>query len=298
LSLFGHLWFWKDTLCQQILDNKAWFSKLLSKLFDVMKSAFLLLGAQRSGTSVTSHMLSKFDISFGDRRNFLQAEHNPLFFELKWVNQYNDRLIQSLGYKYTDLFLPIEADYDNANIAEIEKELSALIQQEWCDELKIGIKDPRLSLTFPIWQRVLLAQGYTLNIVLVFRHPGNFLHSNQKLFHNWAGWDQERHLHFWLRLNLAAIYFTRALPVFLVNYDGMMEQPIEVAKDLATFFKLDEKQISAAAAVVNPAYHHHKQSSPTDYPVVSHCYRLLCSHDLSKADYLGYRSVALATTAS
>lgn len=255
-----------------------------------MKTAFLILGAQRSGTSVTSHMLSKFDINFGDRQNFLQADHNPIFFELKWVNQYNDRLIQSLGYNYTDFFLPIEADYETAIVQETEQALPALIQQEWSNELNIGIKDPRFSLTFPIWERVLLAQGYTLKIILVFRHPGGFLCSNQTLFHNWSGWNQERHLHFWLQSTLAALYFTRHYPVFFINYDDIMAQPGKIAKSLVTAFNLHEHYIDAATAVVDPTHHHHQASTPTGYEMCDRYYDLLCTHRVSSTDYLNYRS--------
>lgn len=258
-----------------------------------MKTAFLLLGAQRSGTSVASHILSKFDINFGNPNNFLQADHNPIFFELKWVNQYNDRLIQTLGYQYTDLFLPLETDYETAKIREIEKELPDLIQHEWGDERNIGIKDPRISLTFPIWQRVLLNLGYALNIILVFRHPAGFLRSNQKLFHHWVGWTEERHLQLWLRFNLAAIYFTRNYPVCFVNYDDVMEHSLTVAKHLATSFDLDENKAETAAAVVDQAYHHYKQSPLTNYPSIDHYYHLLCAHHIAAEEYLSYRSAAL-----
>lgn len=259
-----------------------------------MKTAFLLLGAQRSGTSVTSHMLSKFDVNFGNPRHFLQAEHNPVFFELKWVNQYNDRLIQRLGYKYTDCFLPIETDYDNPNVLEIEQELPTLIDQEWNNAQTIGIKDPRFSFTFPVWQRALSAQGYTLNIIFVFRHPGAFLRSNQQLFHNWEGWDEERHLHLWLRMTLAAIYFTRDYPVFWVNYDDLMAQPLAVVKRFADCFNFDQKHIEVAAAVVDSAYQHHRQRTETGYPLIDHYYRLLCEQQLCAADYLNYRRSVLA----
>lgn len=86
-----------------------------------MKTAFLILGAQRSGTSVTSHMLSQFRVNFGNPKNFLQDAHNPIFFELKWVNDYNNKLIKALGYKYTEFFLPLEEDFERANTTELEK---------------------------------------------------------------------------------------------------------------------------------------------------------------------------------
>lgn len=118
-----------------------------------MKTAFLILGAQRSGTSVTSHMLSKFGVDFGEPRNFLQAEHNPIFFELNWVNDSNNKLIKALGYKYTDFFLPLEEDFAKVNTTEIEKELQVLIKNEWQGKNLIGIKDPRLGLTFPFGRK-------------------------------------------------------------------------------------------------------------------------------------------------
>ncbi|GAB4372850.1 MAG: hypothetical protein Kow00121_15540 [Elainellaceae cyanobacterium] len=258
-----------------------------------MKTAFLILGAQRSGTSVTSHLLSKFGINFGDEKRFLQDKHNPTFFELKWVNQYNDRLIRSLGYQYTDFFLPIETDYDNTDTLEIATQLPDLLHQEWQDEPTIGIKDPRISLTFPIWQRALLAKGYSLKIILVFRRPADFLRSNQKLFHNWAGWDDRKHLRFWLQLNLSAIYFARNYPVYLVSYEDVMEQPQVVAKRFADCFNLDKNRVEVAVSVVDPAYHHHNRSTQTGYPEIDNYYDRLAAHNLSAADYLSYRHHAL-----
>lgn len=259
-----------------------------------MKTAFLILGAQRSGTSATSHMLSKFQVNFGNSSHFLQAEHNPTFFELKWVNQYNDRLIGGLGYHYTDFFLPIEADYENAEVGEIAAELPCLIRREWGNEIQIGIKDPRFSLTFPIWRSALIAEGYTVKIIFVFRCPEGFLRSNQKLFHNWDSWDETRHLHFWLQLNLAAIYFTRDFPAHFVNYDYAINYSLDVAQAVANCFDFNPKHIAAAAAVVEDAYHHYKQSAETGHSLIDHYYKLLCAHRLSASDYLDYRSRVFA----
>lgn len=259
-----------------------------------MKRAFLLLGAQRSGTSVTSHMLSQFEVCFGNPNHFLQADHNPIFFELKWINQYNDRLIRSLGYCYTDLFLPIEADYDSLTLLEFEQELSTLIQQEWQDAPLIGIKDPRCSLTFPVWRRVLQALGYQLETILVYRHPTSFLKSNQQLFHNWEGWDQERHLHFWLRLTLAAIYFTRNYAVLPVSYEDLMICPLTVATRLADFFQLNPALTASAAAVVDSTHQHHRLSAQTGDALIDSCYRQLQDGCLSGTDYLSYRNWVLS----
>lgn len=259
-----------------------------------MKTAFLILGAQRSGTSVASHMLSKFGVHFGNPDRFLQAGHNPIFFELKWVNQYNDRLIQSLGYQYTDFFLPIEADFDRENIVEIAQELPDQIRNEWGNETVIGIKDPRFSLTFPVWEKALTSLGYKIQVIFALRHPGEFLQSNRKLFHNWEGWDETRHFNFWLQLNFAATYFTRDYPVFFIRYDDVMSAPLKVAERLADFFHLAPENVAAAAAVVDSSQYHHRQSNSPGDPRIDYYYKQLTSHCLSAIDYLNYRSQFLS----
>lgn len=258
-----------------------------------MKTAFLILGAQRSGTSVTSHVLSQLGVDFGCDTHFIRFEHNPIFFELDWVNHYNNQLIQALGYRYTDFFLPIESDFVNANTQAIENELRQHIVNEWQDQPLIGIKDPRISLTFPIWQK-LLAETYDLKIILVFRHPSGFLKSNQKLFHNWENWDRTRHLRFWLQLNLSAAYLTRNLPQHYVNYDRLMQDPFTVTTELANVFNLDNSSITDAAEVVERAYYHHETLAPTNDPLAEHCYDLLCSSQLMQIDYLSYRRELLS----
>jgi hypothetical protein len=254
-----------------------------------MKTAFLILGAQRSGTSVISHSLSKFGVDFGDRKRFIQGGHNPIFFELAWVNDINNQIVSCLGHQYIDFFLPIEADFGSKDLVAIEQQLQAQLNQEWPHSHTIGLKDPRLSLTFSVWQRVLAEMEYTLQVILAFRSPAGFLASNKKLFHNWAGWDEARHLNFWLQFNLAAIYFTRHYPTYWLNYDNLMAQPQTELTALSHFFGLDAAAIAAAISVINPAQYHHAALESTGFPLIDHYYDRLRSHDLTPEDYLHYR---------
>jgi hypothetical protein len=263
-----------------------------------MKTAFIVLGAQRSGTSATSHLLSEFNINFGNADRFIQFEHNPIFFELKWVNDFNNRVVSRLGHTYTDLFFPVESDYESLDQAEIVTELRSLIQQEWNGNSCIGIKDPRISLTFPIWEKALLAEGYSLNIVLVFRHPINFLASNKRLFHNWKGWTDNRHLLFWAQFNLAAIYFTRHYQLYYLDYDHLIHHPVEDTTALAECFQLAPTLIEPASRIIQPSYTHHQTTIETGNAFVDRCYRSLCLRSLSASDYLLFRQSVESVTES
>ncbi|MBW4441434.1 MAG: sulfotransferase [Plectolyngbya sp. WJT66-NPBG17] len=253
-----------------------------------MKTAFLILGAQRSGTSVTSHILSKFGIDFGSDQHFIQGGHNPIFFELQWINDANNQLIQTLGHRYTDFFLPIEQDFESDRFTQHEENLHRKILQEWGETSSIGLKDPRFSLTLPVWQRVLSAADYRLNVILAFRSPSSFLKSNQSLFHNWEGWDIDRHLRFWLQLNLAATYFTRDLPVYFLCYEDLMMNPHEETEQFANYFKLDPTFVDRAAAVIDRSHYHHQASTETGVALIDEYYQRLRSHIVSTTDYVNY----------
>ena len=255
-----------------------------------MKTALIVLGVQRSGTSVTSHVLSQLGVNFGNSNHFIQFDHNPIFFELAWVNAINNQIIQQLGYQYTDFFLPVEQDFEAKQFLTLEQELIAKIEQEWHDCLCIGIKDPRISLTFPIWKKVLSAQGYLIQVIHVFRSPTNFLKSNQKLFHNWEGWTSHRHLNFWLQLNLAAVYFTRHYRKHYVNYDRLMQFPQTEVEQTALQCQLSSANISEAVQVIQTDHYHHQEWVGTDNVWVDECYQKLCDKALSPSDYLHYRN--------
>lgn len=254
-----------------------------------MKTALIVLGVQRSGTSVTSHVLSQLGVNFGHSNHFIQFEHNPIFFELDWVNAINSQIIQQLGYQYTDFFLPVEQNFETKQFLELEQELVAKIEQEWHGCSCIGIKDPRISLTFPIWKKVLSSQGYSIQIIHVFRSPTNFLKSNQKLFHNWKGWTVHRHLNFWLQLNLAAVYFTRHHPKHYVNYDRLMQFPRAEVEQIALQRQLSSSNISDAVQVIQTNHYHYQEWIETGDSWVDECYQKLCEQTLSPIDYLHYR---------
>lgn len=187
----------------------------------------------------------------------------------------------------------MESDFEGTHFAIIERNLHTQVIQEGGDKPLIGLKDPRFSLTFPVWQRVFSAAGYSLNVVLAFRCPSSFLKSNQTLFHNWEGWDTNRHLRFWLQLNLAATYFTRNFPVYYLCYEDLMTNPDNETEKLARWFKLDLSSVAHAAAAVDPSHCHHQACTDTNVALVDDYFQRLCSRTVSSADYLNYRTAAL-----
>ncbi|MDY6902146.1 MAG: glycosyltransferase [Cyanobacteriota bacterium] len=261
-----------------------------------MKQAFILLGAPRSGTSAISHMLSKLGVDFGDPNHFLDPKkykHNPIFWELEWVNNYNDRVIDFLGKKWNfenlrwgyEYILPVEEDFFDIDKHEIGKQLQDLIFSEWGDKPVIGIKDPRFCFTFPIWRKVLLTMNYELKIVLIFRHPLGYLKS-VKILHNLS---EHQHLNYWIQHNLAARYFVRNDFIYTVNYDDVMSDSQAEAKRMAHHLNLNQDLVFDSSSVVNADYYHHNFTGKTGYSIVDNCYKSLKNNTLSPNEYLKYR---------
>ncbi len=263
-----------------------------------MKKAFLILGAPRSGTSVVSHMISMFGIDFGNPENFLdtreeQYQHNPIFYELQWVNDYNDKIVAQLGGKWYEDILPIEKDFDNPEIKEIEKKLQTLIKSEWNDKQSIGIKDPRFCITFPIWENVISKMGYKLELIFVTRYLGSCLKSNYKLTNTINNWSEKKLLRFWLQQSLGAKYFTRNYNVYFVSYDNVVHNPLAEAEKIALNFDFDLDLAINSSQVVDRSWYHHNEIYKTDNFFVDNCYRSLNEDKLSPYEYLKYRSICL-----
>ncbi|MEH2198987.1 glycosyltransferase [Nostoc sp.] len=259
------------------------------------RTVFIVLGSPRSGTSAISHMINKFGVDFGNPENFLdtkQHSHNPIFFELDWVNEYNNKIIYSIGSKWEngDNINPDYKDFDNNLVLEIKQQLYSLIDKEWKNqENNIGIKDPRFCFTFPVWQDVLLKMGYSLKIIFVFRHPLGYLNSNKKV----NGFTNTKNLNLWLQHNLAARYFINDQDFYLIDYDNVMSNPILEAEKMASRFKLDINLVNVSSSVIDKYYYHNQAIGETGNLIIDDCYKSLKENNLSPSKYINYRNIYL-----
>jgi hypothetical protein len=266
-----------------------------------MKTAFLLLGAPRSGTSVIAHILSKFGIDFGNPEHFLDTtihKHNPIFFELEWVNHCNDSLLTALGNKlnlknfswFFQHLAPSDSSFLGLEVSETEERMLHWIHQEWQGAPIVGIKDPRFCFTFPVWQKVLEKEGYELKVILIFRSPLSYLKSTRKLY-EWL--SDSKSLNLWLQHNLAATYFARDYPIYFVSYEEVMSNPAIEIQKMAEHFGFDPALIDKAISVVDKNYWHHQSAPETGIEWVDRCYQALQEGRSLNHDYLKFQSIFL-----
>lgn len=221
------------------------------------KVAVLVIGAPRSGTSAVSNMLSAFGVYFGMADRFVDPSthtHNPIFFELDSLNNLNDEFFAELGHSYGqfDCFLsehePVADKYPS-----FVQRAQRLVANELDARDLIGLKDPRFVFTLPLWEAALQGMGYAIKYVATQRAIEDIVRSNAEV--NKGTQAYQRRIALISTGLMAARLVDRDHAV--VDYDELVESPINAAKKLAAWLHLDSRAVKCAAQVVRGDLRHH-----------------------------------------
>jgi GT2 family glycosyltransferase len=196
---------------------------------NTIKKLVVVLGMHRSGTSAVVKALSCLGVSLGD--DFMPAgSDNPKgFFEDKAVNQLNIEMLEAIGQHWFSLSLVTDEDISKlVNLGYVEKAID-LVQQKMADVDVFGFKDPRVSKLLKFWKLVFTRINCDVRYVFCLRHPlsvANSLRQRNKT-------PIQKGYLLWLSYNLAIITESQDLSLIGLDYDRLMEQPLEVIEYLA-----------------------------------------------------------------
>lgn len=127
-----------------------------------------VLGAHRSGTSALAGILQSLGLHFGDPAKALPVtDHNRKgYWERQDVMDINDEMLRGMGCEWDQV-----AGFDPEQLMGIDASpwagRIAGILRGFGGQTSGFLKDPRLCLTLPVWERV----ERPAMIVLVVRHP-------------------------------------------------------------------------------------------------------------------------------
>jgi hypothetical protein len=258
-------------------------------------TCFLITGLPRSGTSSVAQLLENLGVHFGDSSHFLDTQvhkHNPVFYELQWINDFNDRVIAAMGAGYFEDFFPVERDFDTDAVGSLEPELIEQFRGEFGERSLVGIKDPRLCFTLPLWRRVLVEHlGYDVKLLLTLRNPAAVIRSNSLLRDD----SPCRWQRFYARHLLAINYFARdGTKMCRIDFDRLMADPQATATDAANCIGLPIPDAAAATRHLSAQHYHHRpDASGTGDAWVDQVDRDLRQGTLEPQRYLLFRDIAL-----
>jgi hypothetical protein len=182
------------------------------------RTAYLVLGMHRSGTSAVTQMLALAGASLPE--NVMAGdEHNAKgYFEPWKIAVLNDERLRATGAAWDDIFafpfrpLPIKAERTWLNRIE------AQFEEEYGDAPFPLLKDPRVTVLMPFWRTVLTELEVGARCVIPVRHPlavaGSLARRN--------GFAPEKSVLIWAAYMLAAEAYSRDLPRAFVSYDSLL----------------------------------------------------------------------------
>lgn len=182
------------------------------------RTAILVLGMHRSGTSALTGMLARLGVTMP--RTLMPADdHNSLgYWESSAFCDFHDRLLASAGTSWDSWSRVDMSAIDAATLERYGHEFDALLSQEFAGAELFAIKDPRVCRLVPFWQQSLARAGVTSVPLLVWRDPSEVANSL-------AARDRivtEHALLLWLRHVLDAERATRGRPRLLVRYEDLL----------------------------------------------------------------------------
>lgn len=218
------------------------------------RTAILVVGAPRSGTSAVSHVLGELGVDFGQPSRFVDPvsnTHNPIFFELKSLNELNNEVIGWFGHVYPDFdFLPLRDDFDHGKRGEFQPLCGAFLEEEFHGSSVIGLKDPRFCFTLPLWSEALQNLGYRVRFVWVLRRLNEIVASNERVNRSWP---RERNIRVASLSTLAAAYFLEGTDCVTVDYDQALVDPHAAVQRLSEWLgwgNNESERLAAAARVL------------------------------------------------
>lgn len=235
------------------------------------RTALIVLGMHRSGTSVLTRVLS---LMGADLPASLMgpSPNNPTgYWESHVVRDFNDRLLAVIG-SYWDDWRALPEGWDRSpKVAEFTDEAAELLETEFGTSGFLVLKDPRVSRLMPFWDQVLRAQGLVPRPVLSLRHPMEVAASLAQR----NDFAPELSYLLWLRYMLDAERASRGQARVVVSYETVMNNwasAVErVTQGLDLVWPRGPAQISAeVGALISPDHRHHvRDKALLDSPLVS-----------------------------
>ncbi len=135
----------------------------------------LIAGMHRSGTSMMSSLVQALGYYGGTKdEEQLGPAHDNIrgYFEHREVVQINNALLEALGgssaYPPSTLTEHPTTWWNDPNLKSFRQQAHDILQQLFRRNSRIVLKDPRFSLTLPLWY----FPQYTYRLIVMARHPG------------------------------------------------------------------------------------------------------------------------------
>jgi hypothetical protein len=253
------------------------------------KTALVVLGMHRSGTSALAGLLHELGLEMGSSLMAGRAgENDKGFWEHEKIVSIHDRLLAHFGSSWSDT-RPLPPDWHTRDFSrECQDEICHVLEEDFGSQSQWALKDPRLCRLMPLWLPVFDRLDVAPLFLCIVRNPLEVAASLQRR-DNMA---DDHALLLWLQYNLAAVKSTAGCRRRFLTYAQLLEQGAPLLQKILQGWSLlpAGPSVSGAATLLDSVLRHHVVSDTAlgaDDAVpdtVKRLYRLLHNAALSGAE--------------
>ena len=216
--------------------------------------AVCVVGFPRSGTSLIARLCNLLGVEFGAEEDLLPQAYgdNPRgYWELRWVNDVNDDLLQRLGSAWWKPLYAEEGWERRPELAELAERVRAELDTTFAAAPLWGWKDPRTALTLPFWNQLVPDAEFLLCV----RNPADAIASLQRRPEPTLSVEEWGRL--WLEYLGRALRETAGRPLHVIFYEDLFERPEETIAELAAFLRVEFQATHELQSTVERDLRHH-----------------------------------------
>jgi Uncharacterized protein conserved in bacteria len=182
------------------------------------RTAYLVLGMHRSGTSAVTQLLSLAGAELPE--NVMPGdEYNAQgYFEPWKIALFNDQRLRAAGSAWDDIFSFPYRPLSRKDERVWANRALDLLGEEYGEARFPLLKDPRVTVLLPFWRTVLGDLEIAARCVIPVRHPLAVAGSLRRR----DGFTEQKSVLVWTAYMLAAEAYTRDLPRAFVGYDALL----------------------------------------------------------------------------
>lgn len=191
------------------------------------KSAVLIYGMHRSGTSAIAGFVHSCGATIGEKKMRADKDNENGYFENLEVFYLNNEILNFNNTYWADQERLAQSINIETN-QSFRKKAIEVIRSEFAEESLILIKDPQLSFTQAIWKEALETLDYEIFSIICIRNPFEVAESLRKR----NGFSLKRSHSLYFSYLSSAILNCQKHDLLLVDYKEVIEDPLGVVQKL------------------------------------------------------------------
>jgi len=259
------------------------------------RSIVLVVGFHRSGTSAITRVLNILGAQLPHKLLKPVVGNNELgFWESETIVKIHERILNSLGINWHSLKL-IPTDWISSKEAtNYVEELKSTLISEYGNSNLILVKDPRLCLFLPLWERVAQELNFEIKCVFQYRNPTEVVSSLKGR----NGFTEVHATLLWLHYTLQAEIYSRSFNRTFVSYGDLLKDWQSVVRKIGKTLSINglldpvNKESQIHSFIDINMYHHRSNNSHdvmAKYLWISQTYQALMA--LNNGDNKGIRII-------